>query len=80
MSGEIPAELETMFSFVENSPTQTDREPVKLLVIGSRQSVNKTVHHLHQLQFAEFNEWSRLLPAPVAGQVMRILIRYLAKE
>ena len=59
---------------------QANRESVKILVIGSRQGVNKTVHRLHQLRFAEFSEWSRLLPAPVPGEVMRILIREIVVE
>lgn len=48
---------------------------VKILVIGTRQAVNQTIHRLHQLGFAEFSEWSRLLPAPTAGEVMRILVK-----
>lgn len=79
-----PGETDSPFSLqfaldVIPSP-QPDREPVKILVIGSRQSVNTIVHQLHQLGFAEFNEWSRLLPASVPGQFMRILIRYVSRE
>ncbi|NJO42825.1 MAG: hypothetical protein HC769_06705 [Cyanobacteria bacterium CRU_2_1] len=55
-----------------------DRESVKILVIGSRKGINRIVYRLHELRFAEFPEWSRLLPAPVPGKLMRILIRKVA--
>lgn len=81
MSLEIPVKIQKILDWAdESSEVEKDREPVKILVMGSRQSVNKIVHPLHQLRFAEFNEWSRLLPAPVPGQVMRILIRYVSRE
>lgn len=81
MSGELPVELEKILDLVDKYPQfAADREPVKILVMGSRQSVNQIVYQLHQLRFAEFSEWSRLLPAPVPGEVMRILIRYVSRE
>lgn len=58
---------------------EPDRESIKVLVIGSsRQGVDRVVHQLHLLGFAEFGEWSRLLPAPTPGEVMRILVREVA--
>lgn len=80
MSGDFPPEVEQIFLADFQPASKSNRESVKILVIGSRQSVNKTVHHLHQLRFAEFNEWSRLLPAPVPGEVMRILVRDVVVE
>jgi len=81
MSGELPVELEKLLDLTDKYPQiEADREPVKILVMGSRQSVNQIVYQLHQLRFAEFNEWSRLLPAPVPGEVMRILVRYVYRE
>jgi hypothetical protein len=54
-----------------------DREAVRLLVIGSRQSVTTIVQTLYHLGFAEMSEWSPFLPGPNPGEVMRILTRYL---
>ncbi|MGB7314608.1 MAG: hypothetical protein WA939_16895 [Nodosilinea sp.] len=65
-----------------------DREPVKILVIGSKQSVSSIVVALHQLGFAEIFEWTDFLSAPNSdrplqfqpGEVMKALIKYLPKE
>ncbi|RZM79142.1 hypothetical protein [Leptolyngbya iicbica] len=65
-----------------------DREPVKLLVIGSREAVSSIVHSLHQHRFAEVFEWTDFLPAPSEtnplqtrpGEVMKALVKYLPKE
>ncbi|PSB07808.1 hypothetical protein C7B76_27445 [filamentous cyanobacterium CCP2] len=80
MCEECSPEVNQVFLANPIPQSQGNRESVKILVIGSRQGVNKIVHRLHQLQFAEFNEWSRLLPAPVPGEVMRILIREIVVE
>ncbi|WP_008307706.1 hypothetical protein [Leptolyngbya sp. PCC 6406] len=65
-----------------------DREPVKILVIGSKAAVSAIVHSLHQRRFAEVLEWTDFLPAPSEtnplrthpGEVMKALIKYLPKE
>ncbi len=62
-----------------------DREPVKLLVIGSKEAVNDIVHSLHHHRFAEVFEWTDFLPAPSEtnllqtrpGGVMKALVKYL---
>ena len=64
-----------------------DREPVRLLVIGSREAVNAIVHSLHAHRFAEVFEWTDFLPAPTEtsplqtrpGEVMKALVKYLPK-
>lgn len=64
-----------------------DREPVKILIIGSKPSVNAIVLALHQLHFAKVFEWTDFLPAPSGdrplhfkpGEVMKALVKYLAK-
>jgi hypothetical protein len=52
----------------------SDREPVKILVVGSREGVLRIIHTLHTRGFADANEWSRLLPTGNAAEVMAILI------
>ncbi len=54
-----------------------DREALRLLVIGSRQGVNRTIQTLYRLRFAEIQEWSPLMPGPNPGEVMSILTRYV---
>ncbi|MBD2234405.1 hypothetical protein [Phormidium tenue] len=65
-----------------------DREPVKILVIGSKRSVSSIVVALHQLGFAEIFEWTDFLSAPNAdrpiqfqpGEVMKALVKFLPRE
>ncbi|WP_226593616.1 hypothetical protein [Microseira wollei] len=52
-----------------------ESELLRLIAIGSRKVVTSTIHTLHLLKFAHVSEWSRLLPAPNAGQVMSILTK-----
>ncbi|MDY6937266.1 MAG: hypothetical protein SWY16_06330 [Cyanobacteriota bacterium] len=57
-----------------------NREPIRLMAIGSRQGVLNVIHTLHRLRFAEVSEWSPLLPAPTSGEVMSILTRHISRE
>lgn len=57
-----------------------NREPLKILIIGSRWGVLSTIRTLHRLRFAEVHEWSPLLPAPTPGEVMSILSRYIRRN
>ena len=64
-----------------------DREPVKLLVIGSKAAINSIIHSLHHHRFAEVFEWTDFLPAPSAsnplqtrpGEFMKVLVKYLPR-
>ena len=62
------------------SGSQPDRQPLRLLAIGSRQAVIQTVHTLFLLGFAEVGEWSPLLPGPNPGEVMSILTRSMPTD
>jgi hypothetical protein len=70
-----------------HSYPKPDREPVKILVIGSKQAVSAIVAALHQLGFAEIFEWTDFLSAPnperplhfQPGEVMKALVKYLPK-
>jgi hypothetical protein len=79
---ESPAEVDAILH------PHPDREPVKILVIGSKQSVSSIVVALHQLGFAEIFEWTDFLSAPNADrplqfgpdEVMKALVKYLPRE
>ncbi|RCJ28461.1 hypothetical protein A6770_23650 [Nostoc minutum NIES-26] len=58
----------------ETTPT---REPVKVVIFGSKTGVNSTILTLYKLGFAQVNEWSPLLPSSNPGEVMSILTRYI---
>lgn len=65
-----------------DSPPQPrgGREPLRMLVIGSRPGVTGAIHTLHRLGYAQIGEWSPLLPGPNPGEVMAILTRYLMRS
>ncbi len=67
------------------SVPKPDREPVKILIIGSQPAVNTIIHSLHHHHFAEPFEWTPFLPTerPIqlqAGESMRSLIKYLPRQ
>lgn len=59
------------------SSAEANREPLKVLIIGSRKGVTSTIHTLHSLGFAEASQWSPLQPTSNSAEVMSILIRYI---
>ncbi|WP_017297305.1 hypothetical protein [Nodosilinea nodulosa] len=83
-SGQVHLELTLKLHSYPNP----DREPVKILVIGSKRSVSSIVVALHQLGFAEIFEWTDFLSAPNADrliqfrpdEVMKALIKYLPRD
>lgn len=48
---------------------------LRLLAIGSPEVVNSCVMTLFRLDYARPEEWSRLLPGAMPGEVMRILTK-----
>lgn len=64
------------------SVSKPDREPVKILVIGSQSAVNIIIHQLYHYRFSEPFEWTNFLsiekPLQIqAGESMKALIKYL---
>lgn len=58
-------------------PPPPQREPLKVMLIGSPKGVTRTIGVLHRLGFAEVGEWSPLLPTQNPGEVTSILVRHL---
>jgi hypothetical protein len=64
-----------------------DREPVKLLVIGSREAIQAMLQQMHMCGFAEIFEWTDFLPAPTPdrplqcnpGEWMKMLIKFFPR-
>jgi hypothetical protein len=70
----------TIPTTIPSSPTH-EREIIKHTLIGSPKAVIGTIHVLHQLGYAEVNDWSPLLPSPShAGEVMSILVRNIVVQ
>ena len=70
-----------------HSYSKRDREPVKILIIGSRSAIRAIVHTLHQLRFAEVFEWTDFIniqdpDQPIKarpGEAMKALVKYIPK-
>jgi hypothetical protein len=50
-----------------NPETQSGRERLRHLVIGSPEGVRATIHTLHVLNYAEQATWSQLMTIPQSG-------------
>jgi hypothetical protein len=59
-----------------SAPT-SNRESVKILLIGSPRGVNNMIQTLYCLKFAEVTEWTPLQPTAKPGEVVSILIRQI---
>ncbi len=55
--------------------TAPEREQIKHTLIGSQRAVKGTIKVLHQLGYANINDWSPLLPSSNPGEVISVLIR-----
>ncbi len=77
----VPDATETPTIPVTPSPSSeptSNREPVKILIIGSPKGVNNIIQTLYRLRFAEVREWSPLQPTANPGEVVSILKRQLS--
>lgn len=52
------------------------RYPIRLLACGIPDGVESVVRRLYLQGFAHIDEWSKPLPSPIAGEVIRILTRH----
>ena len=82
---ESPAPCEAREPIVLSAPKpRPGREPLRHILLGSREGVDEAVQRLHVLKYAEQFEWSRaiavpengLLITPNQGEVLRYLVRW----
>ncbi|HEY9641639.1 MAG TPA: hypothetical protein V6C57_14220 [Coleofasciculaceae cyanobacterium] len=57
-----------------------DREPVRLMVVGSCTGVITMIHTLHLRSVANADEWSNLQPEPMTGKWMSVVTKYIRLE
>jgi hypothetical protein len=68
--------------FDSNYPIQSsdrsnsERERLRLILLGSNEGVHEMIYRLHQQRVAEVGLWSRLLPVPNSDEVMSLLVLY----
>jgi hypothetical protein len=87
-SSGLPESVGVELSLKLHTYPKPDREPVKILIIGSRPAINAIVHTLHQLRFAEVFEWTDFIDIqnpdqPIKarpGETMKALVKYLSKD
>lgn len=72
------AKATTSASSASLLPSTPDREPVRVMVIGTEHGINSIIHTLYAKGFAHISEWSRLMPHST-GKFMRILTRYVQR-
>lgn len=60
--------------------TEPGREVIRILVIGSAHGVERIIHELYRLGFAEVQEWSKPQPTGRSHAIMRVLTRYVMAE
>jgi hypothetical protein len=53
------------------------REVIRILVIGPAHGVDRIIHELYRLGFAEVREWSKPQPTGRTHEIMRVLTRYV---
>ncbi len=56
------------------------REKVLLTLTGSAYAIERVIHELYRVGFAEVREWSKPLPVGKVNEVMRVLTRYVIVE
>ena len=65
-------------------PVTSDRtakpEPVRLTITGSPWAIQATIKRLHQLDYAEPNDWSKPQPTGRPGEVIVVLIKKITRD
>ncbi|MEM9216118.1 MAG: hypothetical protein AAGD25_17455 [Cyanobacteria bacterium P01_F01_bin.150] len=54
-------------------------EPLRLMAFGSVSAIQTTIKQLHRLNYAEPNEWSKIMPTGKGGEMMSVLTRKIRK-
>lgn len=65
-----------------NSLPLSNRESVKILIIGSRRGINNIIHLLYHLGFAEVSAWSKpqISPNSEGKEMMSITVKQVTLD
>ena len=63
----VPEDEATSPLIIVNSKTKPGREPLRHLIIGSREGVRSTINTLQVLNYADQSTWSKLIAIPESG-------------
>jgi len=76
----LSASAESSASEQVTVPAPPEREPVTIMIIGSRWTVRLIIHTLVTLGFAQVSEWSKLQVEPRTRKFMSVLTKYVRAE
>ncbi|MBE9156040.1 hypothetical protein IQ265_04215 [Nodosilinea sp. LEGE 06152] len=77
----IPSALSSPALQVTIEPAaEPGREVIRILVVGSAHGVERLIHELYRLGFAEVREWSKPEPTGRINEIMRVLTRYVLAD
>jgi len=79
----LPSNLpstDTHATVIIEPTTEPGREKILLTVTGSAYAIERVIHELYRVGFAEVREWSRPIPTGKVNEVMRVLTRYVIVE
>ena len=61
-------------------PSSSDPEILRVIAVGSLKAVENFVLTQYRLGYAEIRDWSKPLPSPNPGEVMRILTKRISLD
>ena len=61
-----------------NLPSSSDPAILRVIAVGTLKAVENFVLTQYRLGYAEIQEWSKPLPSPNPGEVMRILTKRIS--
>lgn len=79
LSSNLPS-TDTHTTVTIEPTAEPGREKVVLTVKGSAYAIERVIHELYRVGFAEVREWSRPVPTGKVNEVMRVLTRYVIVE
>ncbi|MGB3293291.1 MAG: hypothetical protein WBB01_09920 [Phormidesmis sp.] len=80
-SGALAPLTSTAFSLTPPAPSPgADPNRVRHLLFGTLATVQATIRHLHQLGYAEVNDWSEPIATGRPNEVMAILTKRVRIE
>ena len=82
----IPDHCSNADKYIANSdhlpqvrPNENNREPIRIMLIGSTIGINEVAKSLYHLGFAEINDWSKPQTHPNSDQQMSILTKWIKR-
>jgi hypothetical protein len=79
LASSLPS-TDTKAAFTIEPTAEPGREKVLLTLTGSAYAIERVIHELYRVGFAEVREWSKPVPTGKVNEVMRVLTRYVIVE